>query len=185
MPWTRNAFPCECTHEWKSCTEPVRFEKRTRGPGLAAIKIVTKIFTKYINENTVLPKNELVSAVFLVALNGSKILAIENERGWDIPGGHVEGKETPEEALIREVEEEAGASFSNAKLFAILGSNNKEKYIDKVMFVYITNNFKLGQFTPSEDAFDRGIIEINDFLLKYKQHFNISELILHARRLLK
>jgi hypothetical protein len=36
MPWTRNAFPCECIHEWKSCTEAVSFEKCTHGPGLAA-----------------------------------------------------------------------------------------------------------------------------------------------------
>lgn len=36
-PWTRNAFPCESTRERKSCTKPVRSEKRTRGPGLAAI----------------------------------------------------------------------------------------------------------------------------------------------------
>ncbi len=27
----RKPFPCECTHERKRCTEPVRFEKRTRG----------------------------------------------------------------------------------------------------------------------------------------------------------
>ena len=30
--WIRKPFPYECNHEWKRCTEPVRFEKRTRGP---------------------------------------------------------------------------------------------------------------------------------------------------------
>ncbi len=146
---------------------------------------MAKFSTKYINENTILPKNELINAVFLIALNGSKILAIENERGWDIPGGHVETKETPEEALTREVEEEAGASFLNAKPFAILGADHENEYRDKVMLVYITNDFKLGQFIKKEDAFNREIIEINDFLLKYKQDFNISELIFHARESLK
>jgi len=29
----RKPFPCESTHEWKRCTEPVRFDKATAGPG--------------------------------------------------------------------------------------------------------------------------------------------------------
>jgi hypothetical protein len=28
----RKPFPYECTHEWKRCTEPVRFEKCNHGP---------------------------------------------------------------------------------------------------------------------------------------------------------
>jgi len=35
----RRPFPCECTHEWKRCTDPVRIEKRTRGLALSAGKI--------------------------------------------------------------------------------------------------------------------------------------------------
>ncbi len=145
---------------------------------------MAKFSTRYINESTVLPKNELISAVFLIALNGSKILVTENERGWDIPGGHVEEGETPEEALIREVEEEAGASFSNPKLLAILGSD-KEEYEEKVMLIYITSNFKLGKFTTSDDVFNREIIEIDDFLLRYKQNFDFRKVILRAQLLLK
>jgi len=34
--WTRKPFPCECTREWKRCTEAVSFEKCTHGPSLAA-----------------------------------------------------------------------------------------------------------------------------------------------------
>jgi len=83
--------------------------------------------------------------------------------------------------LIREVEEEAGASFSNAKLFAILESDNQEGYKNKVMLIYITNNFKLGEFIASDDAFNREIIEIEEFLRRYNGSYDFRGLISYAQ----
>ena len=146
---------------------------------------MTKFFTKYVDKNTVIPNTDLISSVFLLALKDSKILAIKNEHGWDIPGGHVEEGETPEEALIREIQEEAGASFLDAKLLAVAESDDEEKYKDKVMLVYTTDNFILGEFTPSEDSFDREVIEVEDFLLRYKDHFDFTEMIIRAKQVFK
>ena len=134
----------------------------------------------YITDDMVPPKKELVNAVFLIAFDHSKILAIKNERGWDIPGGHIEGVETPEEALIREVQEEGDATFSDVKLFATSCSIDQNKN-DKVMFFYTTNNFTLGNFTESEDVLGREVIEIKDFLEKCNNPLELADLIHHAQ----
>ena len=41
--------------------------------------------------------------------NGGRVLFVEHpDRGWDIPGGHLEEEETPDQALLRELKEETG-----------------------------------------------------------------------------
>ncbi len=140
-------------------------------------------FVKYANENTVLPERRLQSAAFLIAIKNSKeMLAIENERGWDIPGGHLEGDETVHEGLVREVLEEGGATFENEKLLAIIESDNQDKYKDKVMLIYYADNFELGEFTPSEDAFSREVIEVEEFIKRYDQSHAGLDLINMVRK---
>ncbi|MEJ6562950.1 MAG: NUDIX domain-containing protein [Euryarchaeota archaeon] len=40
---------------------------------------------------------------------GGRVLFVEHpERGWEIPGGHVEAGESPDEAMLRELLEETG-----------------------------------------------------------------------------
>ena len=138
---------------------------------------MAQFFTKYIDENTVLPVRELTSSVFLIAIKDGKILAIQNERGWDIPGGHVEEGESVLEGLVREVQEEGGATFQNEKLLALIESDDEGKYKDKVMLVYMADNFELGEFVPSEDAFGREEVEIEEFIKRYSQSHSALDLI--------
>ena len=142
-----------------------------------------QFFITYTGENFILPSREFLSAVFLIAIKGTKILCIRNERGLDIPGGHIEPGETPQQALIREVYEEAGATFEGEKLFAIVESDAQDHYKDEVMLMYATKDFKLGEFIPSEDAFGREVLEIDEFSKRYTGNFDFSELIRRARKL--
>ena len=44
----------------------------------------------FIFKDAPLPERKSVSAVFLVGFIDGQIIAARNERGWDVPGGHVE-----------------------------------------------------------------------------------------------
>ena len=145
---------------------------------------MTKFHLKYVDNNTVLPAKENLSAVFLIAIKGTKILAIENDRGWEIPGGHIEEGETHEQALVRELHEEAGATVSNPRLIAVVESDNQDRYKDKVMLMYATDVFELGEFTPSSDAFSRELIEIDEFFKRYKGSFDCPSVVAYVKNLL-
>lgn len=59
------------------------------------------------------PQRELTtSALGLVFFEERLVLPKLVERGWDIPGGHIEDGETPQETFCREVHEEVGATLS-------------------------------------------------------------------------
>jgi len=58
------------------------------------------------------PPQELVGTALVLAFMDDRLLMTELvRRGWDIPGGHVEAGEQPEETVRREVYEETGATL--------------------------------------------------------------------------
>jgi len=124
-------------------------------------KITYKI--KIIKSAEQIPPRDNVSAVFLIAFFNNKILSIRNERGWDIPGGHLKDNETLLEGLKRETLEEAGASFKNARVFATLSS----KKSNKVMLFFVASLCNLGIFTLSEDALERALLSTDELLRRY------------------
>lgn len=58
------------------------------------------------------PADPVVSAVFLIAIRDDRILAIRNERGWDVPGGHVEPGESRPRLLRGRFWRRQGPRFS-------------------------------------------------------------------------
>lgn len=47
---------------------------------------------------------------------------------WDILGGHPEGNETPEECIIREMQEEIEIEVKNPKLFKVSDMSDRVEY---------------------------------------------------------
>lgn len=64
-----------------------------------------------------------------------------HEGKWNGLGGKLELGETPEECVIREVEEEAGLQIKNPKLCGILTFPAFNKEEDWYVFVYTANAF--------------------------------------------
>ncbi|MCA9951960.1 MAG: NUDIX domain-containing protein [Anaerolineales bacterium] len=66
-----------------------------------------------------MPLVGLVTAVFGLIFSGGRFLMTKlRSRGWDIPGGHVEPRETPEETVRREIYEETAVRVTNLRPFA-------------------------------------------------------------------
>ena len=113
-----------------------------------------KVIAKIINSNEEIPSINQISAVFMIAFDGKNILAIKNERGWDIPGGHLNLGENLLTGLRREIKEESGAEFTKAIPYAVLTTEG----VRKKMLFYTTRSFKLGHLDYSEDVLGRDVI---------------------------
>jgi len=66
-----------------------------------------------------LPPLDLISTALGLFFDGDRLLMTRlRSRGWDIPGGHVEPGETPEQTVRREVYEETGAHLGAIMCFS-------------------------------------------------------------------
>ena len=66
-----------------------------------------------------------VNVVAAIIVSEGKILATqrgygEYKDGWEFPGGKVEAGETPEEALVREIEEELDTEIGVDSLLTVV-----------------------------------------------------------------
>ena len=75
---------------------------------------------------------------------------------WDIPGGHVESGETPEECIVREMQEEIGIDIGTPVLYRTYRMNDRIEYTYWQMFSIDIDNIRLNEgqalqwFTESE-----------------------------------
>ena len=90
----------------------------------------------------------LVSVAGLVTNEEGKILLVKSPwRGWEYPGGLIEPGETFQQALHREIREEAGVEVEITGFVGIC--KNVEKDIVNIDF---TCRYVSGELTPSEES---------------------------------
>src|SRR3989344_7290064 len=64
------------------------------------------------------PPLKLCTAAFCIAVSNGKVLLVQQkDRGWELPGGHIDEGEELEGALIREIIEESGTVVENLQMF--------------------------------------------------------------------
>ena len=77
---------------------------------------------------SVVPPELPVTAVKIYVFQDNELLLTNiDTRGWDLPGGHIEPDETPEEAIARELHEETGMQVKHPRLIGYLKITNEKE----------------------------------------------------------
>jgi 8-oxo-dGTP pyrophosphatase MutT (NUDIX family) len=115
-----------------------------------------------------LPDSERITGAFVLAFKGDELVLTQlKERGWDIPGGHLERGETPDDAMKRELYEEAGAVIDRFGLLGyeeitLLGdkpANYKYPYPNSYMVFYWAAVSRLDDLQESAETHGRGLFD--------------------------
>jgi len=97
----------------------------------------------------------LVAACALVDVDG-RVLIAQRPKGksmaglWEFPGGKIEGNETPEKALIRELHEELGIDVTQACLAPLSFASHTYSDFHLLMPLYICRRWE-GLVEPLEN----------------------------------
>ena len=101
-----------------------------------------------------------------IILNNDKVLIAQRKGGtnmefkWEFPGGKLEGDETPEQCLIREIKEELDMVIEPVEIYKTVRHKYKDK--DILLLAYICR-FMKGEGRP---------VECNDFKWVHKEQLN-------------
>lgn len=95
------------------------------------------------------------------------LLKHDPNRGWELPGGHLEPGETIPECVIREVKEETGIDVEIIELCGI--SQDVERHVCHTFWIAKAVG---GELTLSSESLDAGFFDIADaFHMIQRQDF--------------
>jgi mutator protein MutT len=157
--------------------QPISWAPGETGDRLKIEKdFMEKRYKKYIEKYGKLHQIEKrIVVTALIKNNKGEILLVQkkNKKEWETPGGSVEGNESLEEALKREIKEETGIAIKNTKLLTVYESEQevifKEgfKRMWKLIFICYLGEFKSGKLKALDDIDKARWISIKE-LKKYK-----------------
>ncbi len=114
-----------------------------------------------------LPPLELIATAFALAfMDGRLLMTHLRHRGWDIPGGHVEPGETPEQTVRREVYEETAArlgplhvlGYQRLRLLGPRPASSRYPYPDCYQVFYRAHIVSLDDFQPTAETQGRTLL---------------------------
>lgn len=123
-----------------------------------------------------MPPIKECSAAYVFVFKDGALLQTELQEGerpqrqLDIPGGHIDENETPEDAAIRETFEETGVLIQQPKLVAYskvsISSEKPERYRypypASYMLFYKTDSFEEFPFNGNEEVHGRVWLPVNE-----------------------
>lgn len=139
--------------------------------------------------SSALPVDLPITAVKGFVIQKDKVLLTQVQRGWDLPTGHVEVGETPEEAFLRETFEETGAEVRDyillgyMRLVQIIQNEQNKQYPElSGIAVFASSDFVLRDFIPNSEACARKLVEANQ-LEQMHHHWTgmMNDILIFAR----
>jgi len=124
-----------------------------------------------LESGDVLPPRETITAAFVFAFSGDRLLfANLVRRGLEIPGGHLEPGESPEDAAVREAREETGARVRDLKPLAWQRHEIRAPRPEGYPFPYPTTHMvffvgrvqELNPFVPDDESLGRQLLTRNE-----------------------
>ena len=97
------------------------------------LQITHQPFPWWIINNTLM-KRKGASIIFVNSRSQVLLLLRDNlpdlpyPNMWDVPGGHVEDNETPEECIVREMSEEMNLAIEDVKIFSVIEFSDRVEY---------------------------------------------------------
>lgn len=113
-----------------------------------------------------LPPLAAITSALALAFDGERILMTNlRQRGWDIPGGHLDPGEPPEAAMRREVMEEAGAllmevqllGYQRIRLLGDIPAGYRYPHPDSYQVLYLARVAGLVEFAGNHEASQRAL----------------------------